>query len=179
VFGVWQAVEFSYQRELKRLKMEEEVRIREIREREFRFWTQMALRSPSAIIAVDCKNGKIKGWNPAATKIFGYTPEEVSGKSFIFLVPDEYLKNWYYSSEEYLDLVTDPVTYTKWLNGVRVINNAYVKAKSGELIKCRVTIRTVGGGEFFYLVTIDPVGNTEIIEPPSPFELKKRHEEKN
>ncbi|MDQ2863991.1 MAG: PAS domain S-box protein, partial [Bacteroidota bacterium] len=46
--------------------------------------------SDDAIISKDFF-GIIKTWNNAATRIFGFTPEEALGKHVSIIIPDEYI----------------------------------------------------------------------------------------
>jgi PAS domain S-box-containing protein len=49
----------------------------------------IATMARDAIILAD-HEGRISVWNPAAEKIFGYKTEDVLGKPFVFLFPEEY-----------------------------------------------------------------------------------------
>ncbi len=55
-------------------------------ENRFRSITSSAI---DAIISAD-KNGIIESWNPAATKIFGYTEEEAIGQNLDLIIPEKY-----------------------------------------------------------------------------------------
>ncbi|MGI9530317.1 SpoIIE family protein phosphatase [Lutimonas sp.] len=58
-------------------------------ENRFRSITSSAI---DAIISAD-KNGIIESWNPAATKIFGYTDEEAIGQNLDLIIPKKYHKH--------------------------------------------------------------------------------------
>jgi PAS domain S-box-containing protein len=47
---------------------------------------RLATLSPDAVIYADA-DGKIRFWNPAAIRIFGYSAEEALGQSLDFIVP--------------------------------------------------------------------------------------------
>jgi PAS domain S-box-containing protein len=63
-----------------------------LRESEERF-RAIATTARDAIILAD-NDGKVSVWNPAAEKIFGYKTEEVLGKPFEFLFPEEYRQEY-------------------------------------------------------------------------------------
>jgi PAS domain S-box-containing protein len=86
--------------------------------------------SDDAIISKDL-TGRIKSWNPAAFRIFGYSPEEIIGKSILLLIPEEL------RSEE-----------TVILNKIR----------AGEAIDHFETVRITKGGERINVsLSISPV----------------------
>ena len=86
--------------------------------------------SDDAIITKNL-NGIITSWNPAATRIFGYLPEEIAGQSILRLIPDRLQ----HEEEEFLR-----------------------KLSKGEVIAHYETIRlTKDGREINVLLTISPV----------------------
>jgi PAS domain S-box-containing protein len=66
-----------------RVRMEEELKASEERTRSI---TETAT---DAIITADAQ-GMILSWNAAASEIFGYEPDEVSGKPLTIIIPDEF-----------------------------------------------------------------------------------------
>jgi PAS domain S-box-containing protein len=88
--------------------------------------------SDDAIISKDL-NGIINTWNPAATKIFGYQPEEIIGRSILTLIPPEL----HHEEDEILR-----------------------KLRAGERIHHYETIRLRKDGTRFHIsVTISPIRN--------------------
>ncbi len=74
---------------------EEKIRASENR---FRSITSSAI---DAIISAD-KNGIIESWNPAATKIFGYSEEEAIGQNLDLIIPKKYHKHHHAGMERVL-----------------------------------------------------------------------------
>ncbi|MBE0651674.1 MAG: PAS domain S-box protein [Bacteroidales bacterium] len=73
------------------IKMKKELASKKIildREEQYRAITQSA---SDAIITLDTK-GKIVGWNPGASKIFGYKEDEMISKKLSNIIPQDYLK---------------------------------------------------------------------------------------
>ena len=86
--------------------------------------------SDDAIITKNL-NGIVTSWNPAATRIFGYLPEEITGRSILLLIPDRL------QHEE---------------------REILCKLRNGEVIAHYETIRrTKDGREINVLLTISPV----------------------
>jgi PAS domain S-box-containing protein len=135
--------------------------------RELKYWALISLRLESAVVAVDANTGKITGWNPAATKMLGWTPEEVVGSPFIFLVPQEAIASKYRHTANYLEQVTDPKVFGQYDALTKVIWGS-VNTKSGQRIKVRIAVRTVGVHQSHkvYIATIDRERNIEDIEAP-------------
>lgn len=154
MFGSWQAAEFTYR-----------AKLREIEEREWKFWSIMSMESESAVIVVDAETGRITGWNKGATLVLGWTPDEVEGSPWAFLVPEEYIADKYGNIEAYLAKATDGATSSNLLGTVKVITNCRVNTKGGERITCRVAVRTIGSGHYFYVVQLDPVGKVHVVTP--------------
>ena len=83
--------------------------------------------SEDAIITKDL-NGIITSWNPAAERIFGYTPEEIVGKSVLMLIPPSL-----YDEE--------PVILTKLRAGERIDHFETVRVtKDGKQLNVSLTI---------------------------------------
>jgi PAS domain S-box-containing protein len=59
-----------------------------LRESEERYRT-MAMSAKSAIVTID-RTGTIAGWNPAAAAMFGYSEDEIAGKSLTLIVPERF-----------------------------------------------------------------------------------------
>ncbi|MFC2026198.1 PAS domain S-box protein [Chloroflexota bacterium] len=65
-----------------RLRMEREIRHQK------EYFEALFVNNPVAVVTVDL-DGKLVSWNPAATKLFGYTQEEVIGKDVDDLVAQD------------------------------------------------------------------------------------------
>jgi PAS domain S-box-containing protein len=86
--------------------------------------------SDDAIISKDL-NGVITSWNPAAERMFGYTPEEAVGKNIIMVIPDER------RSEETLVLS---------------------RIRAGQSVEHFQTVRRRKNGELFHIsLTVSPI----------------------
>lgn len=153
IIGTWQGTVYTYKQ-----------RLREIEEREWKFWAMVSKDSESALIVVDCGNGRITGWNPAATQLLGWTPDEVIDRTFLFLVPEEYIRDKYGSISKYFERVIDSKSYSESMGTVKIIKG-YINTKSGKRLKCRISVRTIGGGSYFYVVVVDKASTVEEIAP--------------
>lgn len=86
--------------------------------------------SDDAIISKDL-DGIINSWNAAATRILGYTPDEIIGKSILTLIPD------HLHSDE-------PIIISRIRAGQRIEHFETVRrAKSGELLDVSLTISPI------------------------------------
>src|SRR5262245_61869022 len=86
--------------------------------------------SEDAIISKDL-NGIITSWNPAAVRLFGYTPEEAIGRSITLLIPADHL------SEE--DMVLAQIR-----SGARVEHfDTIRRRKDGTLVDVSLTISPI------------------------------------
>jgi PAS domain S-box-containing protein len=153
VIGTYQAVLFDYNQRLKAIE-----------EREWKFWSAVSRDANTALIVVNCEDGRITGWNPAATELLGWKPTEVLNNTFLFLVPEEYIQEKYGSLDKYFNRVTGKSAYYEAMGTVKVING-YVNTKPGKRIKARISVRTIGGGRYFYIVAIDAANAVEEIAP--------------
>jgi PAS domain S-box-containing protein len=80
--GVRQLIEGNERTQQEKMRAEEEARARE------RIYTTICADSADAIISLD-NDSIIRSWNHGAELMFGYRAEEVVGKHFKFLVPEE------------------------------------------------------------------------------------------
>jgi PAS domain S-box-containing protein len=86
--------------------------------------------SDDAIISKDLE-GIITSWNASATRVFGYTPEEIVGKSVLILIPPEL------QSEE-------PEILRKVTAGERIEHFETIRRrKNGELLNISLTISPI------------------------------------
>lgn len=140
-------------------------RLEQIEKKEWRYWAKTALESDSAVIVADAATGKVTGWNPAATAVLGWTPEEVLDSPFVFLVPSEYVLESYGSMNHYFTRATATRTSDRLMGTVLVVRGK-INTKAGVRLECRISIRTVGIDRPAYVVTVDPVESIEEIEVP-------------
>jgi len=86
--------------------------------------------SDDVILSKDL-NGIIRSWNAAATRIFGYSPEEIIGKSILTLIPE--------------DLHSDEKTIMESIRAGRRIEHFETvrRTKSGQLIDVSLTISPI------------------------------------
>lgn len=89
--------------------------------------------SDDAIISKDL-NGIINSWNRGATKIFGYTEDEVIGKSITLLIPDERLEE-------------ETIIIGKIVKGEKIDHFETIrKAKDGRLLHISLTVSPIKDG---------------------------------
>lgn len=69
-----------------------DITVRKKAEKDLKFLANITTNSPLAIIGTD-KNDLITSWNKGGEMIFGYKAEEIIGKSYHLLVPDELKHN--------------------------------------------------------------------------------------
>ncbi|MGC1299084.1 MAG: PAS domain S-box protein, partial [Alloacidobacterium sp.] len=87
-----------------------------------------------AIISKDL-NGIIESWNQGASRMFGYTPEEIIGQSILLLIPEER----HYEEDEIL---------RKLRAGERIEHYETTRArKNGDLVEVSVTISPIRNNE--------------------------------
>jgi PAS domain S-box-containing protein len=87
-----------------------------------------------AIISKDL-NGIIESWNQGASRMFGYTPEEIIGQSILLLIPEELR----YEEDEIL---------RKLRAGERIEHYETTRArKNGDLVEVSVTISPIRNNE--------------------------------
>jgi PAS domain S-box-containing protein len=87
-----------------------------------------------AIISKDL-NGIIESWNQGASRMFGYTPEEIIGQSILLLIPEEL----HYEEDEIL---------RKLRAGERIEHYETTRArKNGDLVEVSVTISPIRNNE--------------------------------
>ena len=86
--------------------------------------------SDDPIISKDL-DGIITSWNAAATRILGYTPDEIIGKSILTLIPEELHSD-------------EPLIISRIRAGQRIEHfDTIRRAKSGELLEVSLTISPV------------------------------------
>jgi PAS domain S-box-containing protein len=86
--------------------------------------------SDDAIISKDL-NGIITSWNDAASRILGYTPDEIIGQSILTLIP-EHLQS------------DEPIILSRIRNGQRIEHFDTVRrSKSGQLLDVSLTISPI------------------------------------
>ncbi len=95
------------------------------------------IQTPLAVIEWDLEF-KVRSWNPAAEKIFGYTEKEMLGKHSSIIIPDE--------DKKHVDVVWERLMEQK--GGGRSTNKNITK--KGEILFC----------EWFNTPVIDKEGNT-------------------
>ncbi len=84
--------------------------------------------SDDAIVG-SCPEGKILSWNPAAEKMFGYTAEEMRGRTSLRLVPDERRK------KEALEIKM------RVRRGERILHHETLRiTKSGQLLNVNLSV---------------------------------------
>lgn len=129
--------------------------------REWRYWAKTALESKSAVIVVNADTGLIEGWNASATELLGWGPQDVVGRPFTFLVPEEAVQEQFGSLPRYFDRATSPDVADRLLGTVLAISGP-IKTSTGQ-IDSRISIRTLPGPK--YVVTVDAVETVAEIGP--------------
>jgi two-component system sensor histidine kinase PilS (NtrC family) len=112
-------------------------------------WVRMIEVCPDAVLVVDAER-RIRGWNQAATELFGYANEEAIGQPFDLLVPEEQreageldrLTAWNEDGGTVRELLTERQTRT----GQRVIvrlSRQVLRDEAGEVVGAIAILRDV------------------------------------
>jgi PAS domain S-box-containing protein len=116
-------------------------------------WVQAVEVCPDAVLVVDAQR-RIRGWNRAAEKLFGYTQAEAIGQDFDLLLPAERreageldrLSDWNEEGGEIHELLSERVSKTGQTILVR-LSRRVLRDDAGELQGAIAILRDVTGSE--------------------------------
>ncbi len=96
---------------------------------------KIAKAANEGIILIDSE-GKVSFWNDVASRIFGYTSEEIKGKNLHYLVaPEKYMKDYYLAYKRFRETGEGPVVGdNRELEGLR---------KDGSIVPLLVSVQSL------------------------------------
>ncbi len=99
------------------------------------YWLTAIIESADDAIVSKTLEGIITSWNKGAERIFGYTADEVVGKSITILIPEERLHE-------------EPITLAKLARGERIEHFETVRVrKDRSLVDISLTVSPIRGAD--------------------------------
>ena len=94
-------------------------------------WLKAVIESADDAVITKTLEGVITSWNPGARRVFGYTADEVIGKSVTILIPEDHIDE-------------EPAILARIRRGERVEHYETVRRrKDGSLVDMLVTVSTL------------------------------------
>lgn len=116
------------------------------------FWERAVEDAGSAIVAVEADTELVVDWNRGSERMLGWTPHEVVGSRYDFLLPEDV-------RSIHNHLMSDKDIRTELLSKVATIN-CWVYTKRGSPKSVLVRVRGMSlDGHYYYIVTFDEQRN--------------------
>lgn len=122
-------------------------------------WATVSNQMISGHVIVDGDTGEIIAWNEAATKILGWTEDEVLGSSVLFMMPASY-------RQRHLGRLGNPVARYRLRQEVLKIT-CWALTKQSEKVRLSIVVRGVQNSwtnDYHYVMTFDPVASVRELE---------------